>query len=328
MKGLASMGLGVGQPFRGVLPATLQEKILVAAAHMRAQSIVRRRSVFRVQAQCSVDCQVSEDRRRFLLNYVQKVEPQIMEQFAEHAPAQVVDAMRTTISNMVGVLPPHLFDVTVSTVGESLAQLMFSVIMTGYLFRNAQYRLELQRSMDDADGSTLPPVSESAAKPAASPLWDGFAEGSQLTKVQGEVLRWHNEHGTTSVPAADYISMLENEVAALRKQVMMRQYQGTTSNELLDYLKCLDTKALGQLTACAGEDIMEAMNAFIHRLLGSSDDEELRRIPSQSNAVELARLLFWLMCVGYGLRTLEVRFDMEQSMMLEERDGGLGCLPP
>lgn len=39
--------------------------------------------------------------------------------------------MRTTISNMVGVLPPHLFDVTVSTVGESLAQLMFSVIMTG-----------------------------------------------------------------------------------------------------------------------------------------------------------------------------------------------------
>ncbi len=155
------MGMSVGLPFRGVLPATLQEKILVAAAQMRAQSSARRRSLFRVQAQCSVDCQVwlcsleatshlgtgtsktekdgsecvlkgrlgdtrnlihatdekacieasfegslhnqrvealsqlsntsqvSEDRRRFLLNYVQKVEPQIMEQFAEHAPAQV-----------------------------------------------------------------------------------------------------------------------------------------------------------------------------------------------------------------------------------------------
>ena len=32
---------------------------------------------------------------------------------------------------MVGVLPPHYFDVTVSTMGENLAQLMFSVIMTG-----------------------------------------------------------------------------------------------------------------------------------------------------------------------------------------------------
>ncbi len=39
--------------------------------------------------------------------------------------------MRTTISNMVGVLPPQLFEVTVSTKGESLAQLMFSVLMTG-----------------------------------------------------------------------------------------------------------------------------------------------------------------------------------------------------
>lgn len=76
-------------------------------------------------------------------------------------------------------------------------------------------------------------------------------------------------------------------------QVMMHQYQGTTSNELLDYMHCLDAKALGQLTACAGDDIVEAMNAFIHRLLGSSDEEELRSIPSQSNAVELARLLFW-----------------------------------
>ena len=48
-----------------------------------------------------------------------------------HVPKQVVDAMRTTISNMVGVLPPQHFNVTVSTVGETLAELMFSLLMTG-----------------------------------------------------------------------------------------------------------------------------------------------------------------------------------------------------
>lgn len=37
---------------------------------------------------------------------------------------------------------------------------------------------------------------------------------------------------------------------------------------------------------------------------------------TSSSQVELARLLFWLMVVGYNLRTLEVRFDMEQTMML------------
>jgi hypothetical protein len=34
--------------------------------------------------------------------------------------------------------------VTVSAAGESLSQLLYSVISTGYLFRNAQYRLELR----------------------------------------------------------------------------------------------------------------------------------------------------------------------------------------
>jgi hypothetical protein len=39
------------------------------------------------------------------------------------------------------------------------------------------------------------------------------------------------------------------------------------------------------------------MNAFIHRLLGSSDEAELRRTPSHSQAPELARLLFWCACL-------------------------------
>ena len=52
-------------------------------------------------------------------------------------------------------------------------------------------------------------------------------------------------------------------------QVAVRAFQGMPGgNELLDYLKSLDSAALLQLTSCAGDDIIEAMNAFIHRLLG------------------------------------------------------------
>ena len=36
---------------------------------------------------------------------------------------------------------------SISSVTENLAQLMFSMMMTGYMFRNAQYRLELQKSV-------------------------------------------------------------------------------------------------------------------------------------------------------------------------------------
>lgn len=42
-------------------------------------------------------------------------------------------------------------------VAENLARLMYSVLMTGYMFSNAQYRLELQQSLDQV---ALPEVEE------------------------------------------------------------------------------------------------------------------------------------------------------------------------
>lgn len=60
---------------------------------------------------------------------------------------QVVDAMRQTITNMLGTLVPEFFQVSISAKGEDLAQLMYTVMMSGYMFRNAQYRLELRDSM-------------------------------------------------------------------------------------------------------------------------------------------------------------------------------------
>lgn len=42
-------------------------------------------------------------------------------------------------------------------VAENLAQLMYSVMMTGYMFKNAQYRLELQQSLEQV---ALPEVQE------------------------------------------------------------------------------------------------------------------------------------------------------------------------
>ena len=67
----------------------------------------------------------------FLLKFVQEVEPQVMDQFTAQASPEIVDAMKQTISNMLGNLPSKYFDVTIKTVGENLAQLMLSVIDDG-----------------------------------------------------------------------------------------------------------------------------------------------------------------------------------------------------
>lgn len=52
-------------------------------------------------------------KQEVLLNYVRDVQPQLMEQFSQQAPAHIVSAMRQTITNMLGTLPPQFFQVRV-----------------------------------------------------------------------------------------------------------------------------------------------------------------------------------------------------------------------
>jgi len=106
-------------------------------------------------------------------------------------------------------------------------------------------------------------------------------------------------------------------------------------------MKSLEQDHIQSLTRSASPDVLSAMNEFVHRLLGMSlhehplgperpsgyrsqlicscdagvcDADDLRSEHSESDAVELGRLLFWVMVVGYSLRQMEVCFDMSDAM--------------
>ena len=65
-----------------------------------------------------------------------------------------------------------------------------------------------------------PSVGGSAAvEPCPWRSESSYAEGSQKDQVAGHVLRWHRDAGLQSIPAQDYISSLERQVASLRRQV-------------------------------------------------------------------------------------------------------------
>ncbi|TVU27583.1 hypothetical protein EJB05_19074 [Eragrostis curvula] len=255
-----------------------------------------------------------KNRRDILLEYVKNVQPEFMELFIKRAPSQVVEAMRQTVTNMIGTLPPQFFAVTVTTVAENLAQLMYSVLMTGYMFRNAQYRLELQQSLEQV---ALPEPKEEKDSP-------DYAPGTQK-KVTGEVIRWNKATGPEKIDAVKYIELLEAEIDELSRQVARKSSQG--SNELLEYLKTLEPQNLKELTSTAGEDVVFAMNAFIKRLLAVSDPAQMKTTVSETSANQLANLLFWLMIVGYSMRNIEVRFDMER-VLGANQNPKLGELPP
>ncbi|KXZ48799.1 hypothetical protein GPECTOR_25g383 [Gonium pectorale] len=429
-----------------------------------------------------------EERRQALLKYVREVQPQSVVQFAEQTHPVVVQAMRQTVLNVVGSLPPQYFDVRISTVAESLAQLMLSIMTTGYMLRSAQFRMELQNSLKQlpahssasATAAGAPPVA--AAAPAAAPtvaafspadygsssastsssdgagggggaaaavvaaasgpgaafLYDGegspYAPGVQKKNVEGEVLRWHLARGEVErLPAADYIELLEREVAALRaqsgqsrfpapgapaipgaafpgaglgpaaaagqppasppaaplattaggievlgpettpflsqQQPPQQQLQqslacvsplpgfglaaaaaavgggassasaaapasmgsggiplvvgsplGLPRNELLDYLHGLQASGGGfKELACSpssasGQAVKEAMELFVARLMGTADPEALTKLTSEFTSVELSKVLFWLMAVGYTLKSIEARLELEDGM--------------
>lgn len=282
--------------------------------------------VLRVKAHGSSNNQPSEEftppsgnlpktRRDILLEYVQNVKPEFMELFVKRAPKHVVDAMRHTVTNMIGTLPPQFFSVTVTSVAENLAQLMMSVLMTGYMFRNAQYRLELQQSLEQV---ALP---EPRHKKGDD---QDYAPGTQKN-VSGEVIRWNNISGPEKIDAKKYIELLEAEIEELNRQVGRKS--ANEQNEILEYLKSLEPQNLKELTSTAGKDVAVAMNAFINRLLAVSDTDpkQMKTNVTETSATDLAKLLYWLMVVGYSIRNIEVRFDMERVLGSHAK---LAELPP
>ncbi|EFN52979.1 hypothetical protein CHLNCDRAFT_137390 [Chlorella variabilis] len=288
------------------------------------------------------------ERQRALLKFVQEADPSLMHFFEEAAHPEVIIAMRQTITSMLGTLPPQFFRVVISTEAENLAQLMYSVLMSGYMFANAWTRLSLTRSMAEQPAGLLEPelavsgggTSLAGAVAAAGGSLDGleeaagpaYAPGSQKVRVEGEVLRWHHENGKEVVPALQYIEQLEAELAELRQQMAAQaaaferaaatdaKFQPLPGNELLDYLKCLSPEELVALTDCASEDVVEAMNLFVQRLMGM-EEETWQGGSSDCTAGELAQLMYWLMITGYELRGLEQRLNLTRTLDLPPPPG-------
>jgi len=223
--------------------------------------------------------------------------------------------MRQTVTNMLGTLPPQFFQVNITTVGENLAQLMYSMMMSGYMFRNAQYRLELRNGLGNLLRGGLTDNNDRKLT-VVSPKNSLYAPGVQKKDISGKVVRWNHDEGAETIEAHDYIEMLEREVQLLKEQVKERQHMDEGSNDLVEYLKSMEPHNLQDLTSHAGEDVLDAMNSFIQRLLGSDDPDELRSSSNETTAVELARMLYWLMVVGYSLRTIEVWFSVYESNSL------------
>lgn len=72
---------------------------------------------------------------------------ELISKFMKEEPVRVQNAVRGTILSLIGSLPKMAFDTTTVTTGARLASLMFQLQMTGYMFKNAEYRLSVAQSL-------------------------------------------------------------------------------------------------------------------------------------------------------------------------------------
>jgi len=130
--------------------------------------------------------------------------PELIREFAKSAPDEVQFAVKTTVASLLGNLPASIGESAITTTGKNLATLMFNMQMTGYMFRNAEYRRSLVNSFDKslgaADSTTsLPPVSGKVSV--------------KLAGIEAEI------------DAAAYMAELRSEVEDLRMELARTNQQ-------------------------------------------------------------------------------------------------------
>lgn len=229
-----------------------------------------------------------------LFQFVKQVPPpELVKRFTESAPPVVQNAIRETLVSMLGSLPPLAFTTNVSTMSSNLVQLFHSSLVTGYMFKNATYRLELTRSLDWSGMKALPSTED---KP----------------KIQGGVAVFKQGNGSTvEVPVEEYIDELRETVQNLQGELQRERKGG---NELLSFISTMEKESLEALTKNAGEEVVDAMKKVcdvVTKAQGIIPDQEAL---VQASAPELGQLLFYLMVSGFFLREAEVHLDLQRKI--------------
>jgi len=233
----------------------------------------------------------SDDETNPYYKLVAELSPgEIIGRFAATAPPRVQDAVKQTIMGLLGNAGSFALETATVTTSEKLANLMFQLQMTGYMFKNAEYRLSLSSSLQDvpllegADDGSLPPV-----------------EGQVKVNVMGEEV---------SIDADAYMAELREDVETLRKELDLVEEarREATQADLLAYVRALPEQQMAALTSEITDDVLDGMKKLVYSIMkgmGTSSVEANTQLQQSGSA--MAQLCMWQLAIGYNLRELEVK---------------------
>ena len=88
-----------------------------------------------------------------LWQYVKSLSPETITQLSKPTSAEVFQVMERNIVGLLGHLPSEHFNITITTNRESLGQLLASAMISGYFLRNAEQRMNFEKSLQGTEST-------------------------------------------------------------------------------------------------------------------------------------------------------------------------------
>ncbi|XP_052193229.1 uncharacterized protein LOC127801831 [Diospyros lotus] len=243
-------------------------------------------------------------KKSVLLNLIQEIEPMDVSLIQKDVPLTTVDAMKRTISSMLGLLPSDRFQVLIEALWEPLSKLLFSSMVTGYTLRNAEYRLCLERNLDMNEESAEALKKENIKLGTRRMLLD-YEKRVKLSKKdetpQSESTSGNSSEnigieglGKITPEARDYIINLQSHLSSVKKELhevkrksaalQMQQFVGEEKNDLLDYLRSLQPEKVAELAEPTCPELKEVIHSVVHGLLATLSPKMYSRAPLSETA--------------------------------------------
>lgn len=229
--------------------------------------------------------------------------------FAKSAPSNVQEATKSTIMNLLGSLPNYALDAALVTTNLKLANLLYQMQITGYMFKNAEYRMSLTKSLKG-----LPKLPKPAEVKSGNITFS--ATTIESASMSGQVSVKTTAGETVQVDVQALASALSREVNDLRQELatIKTERESELKSNLLTYIQALPEREMTKLTSDMSEEILQAIQMLVSAVMEKLGLENGQEVVIQQSVGHLAQLCMWQMVVGYKLRELEA---LEKGVQLE-----------
>ena len=243
----------------------------------------------------------------------------LVSEFADSAPPDVQQAVRFTIAKLLGNMPSEVAAITRVTSDRNIASLMFSMQMTGYMFRNAEYRRSLSESLSaDAERvqtAELPPVSGTVSVEIAQGMKAEVDAAAYMAELRSEVEGLRAQlivrrlaalphrttappHRCTNAPPHRRANAPPHHRAATdpppprpRCTQRAKQEQEGAGVGMIQYVQSLAPEEAQKLTSEVSKEVLDAMGQLINSLLKEAD------VPAdavmETSDLKMRELLVW-----------------------------------